>query len=103
MNITAHLVTVQKQYGTKLLWVKTTPVPTVKTYGTPGPNGCNGSATVCLNPARFEADVEAYNVAADGVMAAANAAGANISTADFHSFVLARCGGKGYKSCPGFQ
>lgn len=26
MNITAHLVTVQKQYGTKLLWVKTTPV-----------------------------------------------------------------------------
>lgn len=75
----------------------------MKTYGTPGPNGCNGSATVCLNPARFEADVEAYNVAADGVMAAANAAGANISTADLHSFVLARCGGKGYKSCPGFQ
>ena len=47
-NITSHLVAVQRQHGTKLLWVKTTPVPTVPAYGA----GCNGSATVCLNPVR---------------------------------------------------
>lgn len=99
-NITAHLVAVQKQHGTKLLWVKTTPVPTVKAYG----YGCNGTATVCLNPARFDADVVTYNAAADRVMAAAVAGGAQIATADLYSFVLDKCGGKpGYASCPGFQ
>ena len=52
--------------------------------------GCNGSATVCLNPARFDADVVEYNTAADGVMAAANAVGAKIATADLYSFVLTK-------------
>lgn len=99
-NITSHLVAVQRRHGTKLLWVKTTPVPTVPAYGV----GCNGSATVCLNPARFDADVVLYNAAADTVMAAAVARGAKIATADLYSFVLGRCGGKpGYASCPGFQ
>ena len=98
-NITQHLVAVQRKYGTKLLWVKTTPVPTVATYGFQ----CNGSATTCLNPARFDRDVVVFNAAADAVMAAANAKGGNISTADLYSFVLAKCGGAGYKSCPGFQ
>ena len=32
-NITADLVAVQRARGSKLLWVKTTPVPTVPTYG----------------------------------------------------------------------
>jgi hypothetical protein len=41
-NITAHLIALQRAHGTKLLWVRTTPVPTVATYG----HGCNGSATV---------------------------------------------------------
>lgn len=31
-NITTELVAVQREHGTKLLWVKTTPVPTVPTY-----------------------------------------------------------------------
>ena len=60
-NITARLVAVQRQHGTKLVWVKTTPVPTVTSYGF----GCNGSATVCLNPARFQSDVIEFNAAAD--------------------------------------
>ena len=98
-NITQHLVAVQRKYGTKLLWVKTTPVPTVSAYGFQ----CNGSATTCLNPARFDRDVVRFNAAADAVMAAENAKGANISTADLYSFVLAKCGGSGYTSCPGFQ
>ena len=69
-NITEHLAGIQRQQPQlKLLWVKTTPVPTVQTYGT----GCNGTATTCLNPARFDSDVVLYNAAADRVMAAANA------------------------------
>jgi hypothetical protein len=55
---------VQAQYQTKLLWVKTTPVPTVPQYGP----GCNDTAT-CLNPPRFDKDVVLYNKAADTVMA----------------------------------
>lgn len=99
-NITAHLTEVQRQHGTKLLWVKTTPVPTVPAFGA----GCNGSATVCLNPARYDRDVVLYNAAADKVMAAAANQGAKIGTADLYSFVLDKCGGKpGYASCPGFQ
>ena len=99
-NITAHLAAVQKQHGTKLLWVKTTPVPTVTSYGF----GCNGTATVCLNPARFESDVMRYNAAADAVVAAAVRNGATIATADLHSFVVGKCGGSPtYASCPGFQ
>ena len=84
---------------TKLLWVKTTPVPTVDAYGFQ----CNGTATVCLNPARFDRDVVRFNAAADAVMAAEVAKGATIATADLYSFVTAKCGGAGYASCPGFQ
>ena len=51
-NITSFLVSVQQQHGTKLLWVKTTPVPTVPMYG---PN-CT-SSTKCLNPPRYDSDV----------------------------------------------
>lgn len=99
-NITSYLVSIQHKFGTKLLWVKTTPVPTVPTYG----HGCNGTATVCLNPARYDRDVVEYNAAADSVIAAAVAKGAHISTADLYSFVLSKCGGRpGYASCPGFQ
>jgi hypothetical protein len=66
-NITQHLVNLQRIHGTKLLWVKTTPVPTVPAYGFE----CNGSATVCLNPARFDTDVVEYNAAAEEVVTAA--------------------------------
>lgn len=66
-NITQHLVNLQRIHGTKLLWVKTTPVPTVAAYGFE----CNGSATVCLNPARFDTDVVKYNAAAEEVVTAA--------------------------------
>ena len=79
-NITRHLVAVQRKYGTKLLWVKTTPVPTVAAYGFQ----CNGSATTCLNPARFDRDVVRFNAAADAVVAAAIAKGASIATADLY-------------------
>ena len=60
----------QKAQGTKLLWVKTTPVPTVPMYGRMQPNGtiCNDTR-VCLNPPRYDADVVLYNKAADVVMA----------------------------------
>jgi hypothetical protein len=99
-NITMKLVGVQKSHGTKLLWVKTTPVPTVPMYSVNGP--CNQTSK-CLNPPRYDADVVLYNAAADTVMAKANAAGASIKTADLYSFVLKRCGGKGYAHCDGFQ
>lgn len=67
-NITHHLVSLQQAHGTKLVWVKTTPVPTVASaYGF----GCDGAATVCLNPARFDADVVKYNAAAAEVMSTA--------------------------------
>ena len=98
-NITKELVALQRdQPALKILWVKTTPVPTVPTYGP----ACN-TTSKCLNPPRFDRDVVLYNAAADAIMADANAAGARIATADLYSFVLARCGGSGYASCPGFQ
>ena len=57
----------------------------------------------CLNPPRFDADVVLYNAAADRVVAAANAAGARIGTADLYTLVSERCGGRGYANCTGFQ
>ena len=98
-NITQELVALQRaQPALKLLWVKTTPVPTVPTYGP----ACNKTSE-CLNPPRFDRDVVLYNAAADAIVANANAAGARIATADLYAFVLARCGGAGYATCPGFQ
>jgi xylose isomerase len=82
-NITQHLVTLQRARGTKLVWVKTTPVPTVASaYGF----GCDGSATVCLNPARFDTDVVKYNAAAEEVVAAAIAQ--QVSNFIAHSNIL---------------
>lgn len=97
-NVTAALVAAQQQSGAKLLWVTTTPVPTVPTYGPT----CNETSK-CLNPPRFDADVVLYNEAAAGVVAAAVKGGARISTLDLYSFVLQKCGGKGYANCTGFQ
>ena len=98
-GVVAELAAVQRAHpATKLVWARTTPVPTVPTYGP----ACNVTAS-CLNPPRFDADVVLYNAAADGVVAAANKAGARIVTADLYGFVLQRCGGAGYKACPGFQ
>eukprot|EP00041_Stephanoeca_diplocostata_P003520 m.35294 g.35294 ORF g.35294 m.35294 type:complete len:304 (-) comp14399_c0_seq1:340-1251(-) len=99
-NVTTALVEIQKNQGTKLLWVATTPVPTVPTYSVDGP--CNETSK-CLNPPRFDADVVLYNAAAAKVIAAANANGAKISTLDLYNFVLEKCGGKGYSHCDGFQ
>ena len=80
-NITKELAAAQRVTPkTKLLWVDTTPVPTVPTYGP----GCNNTGR-CLNPPRFESDVVLYNTAAAGVVAAANAAGARIKTASLKS------------------
>jgi len=42
-KITEQLAAVQKQSGAKLLWVKTTPVPTVPMYGP----GCNDTRSWC--------------------------------------------------------
>ena len=98
-NITAELAAVQAATQCKLLWVKTTPVPTVPEYGS---KGCNDTRK-CLNPPRFDKDVVLYNQAADKVMAGANAHGATIATADLYSFVLQKCGGPGYQHCDGFQ
>jgi len=98
-NITAVLTAVQAQHGTRLLWVKTTPVPTVPMWG---PNCTDASA--CMNPARLDADVRLYNAAADAVMSAAVGAGASICTADLYDYVIQQCGGsEGYTSCDGFQ
>ena len=63
---------------------------------------CNDTSK-CLNPPRYESDVVLYNQAAGQVVAAANAAGADIPTADLFSWVLGKCGGAGYKTCEGFQ
>lgn len=98
-NITAELAAVQKKDGTKIVWVTTTPVPTVPVYDQ---TDCNETAK-CLNPPRYDADAVLYNAAAAKVVAAANAAGATIVIADLYTFVLAKCGGTGYKTCDGFQ
>jgi len=97
-NITSTLAQEQKQHGTKLIWVTTTPVPTVPTYGP----SCM-STTSCLNPPRFDADVVLYNSIAAEVMNSAMQMGVEIATLDLYSFVLKRCGGKGYATCDGFQ
>merc|ERR1712224_234068 len=78
--------------------VSTTPVPTVPTYGP----DCDDTSK-CLNPPRFDDDVVLYNAAADAVLEKARQAGAEISKLDLYSFVLDKCGGKGYSSCSGFQ
>eukprot|EP00040_Diaphanoeca_grandis_P028396 m.164409 g.164409 ORF g.164409 m.164409 type:complete len:389 (-) comp31339_c3_seq1:432-1598(-) len=96
--IVDDLVAVQKEMKCKLIWVDTTPVPTVPTYGP----SCNDTSK-CLNPPRFDADVVLYNAAAAALVAQANAAGATIATVDLYSFVLEKCGGKGYAHCDGFQ
>jgi hypothetical protein len=98
-TLTDSLVGYQKAHGTKLLWVATTPVPTVPVYDQ---TTCNQTSK-CLNPPRFDSDVQLYNAAAAAVMAKANAAGANITVFDLYAPVLAKCGGKGYASCDGFQ
>ena len=102
-NLTDELVAVQKAQGTKLIWVTTTPVPTVPTYSVDGP--CNVTAK-CLNPPRFDADVRLYNAAAASIISAANAAGATIETLDLYALVIEQCGGAAAyakNSCPGFQ
>ena len=102
-NLTDELVAVQGAQGAKLIWVTTTPVPTVPTYSVDGP--CNATAS-CLNPPRFDADVRLYNAAAASVVAAANAAGAKIETLDLYELVIESCGGAAAyasNSCPGFQ
>ena len=81
---------VQKAQGTKLIWVTTTPVPTVPTYSADGP--CNKTSK-CLNPPRFDADVRLYNAAAAKIMASANANGAAITTLDLYQVVIDACGG----------
>ena len=50
-KITEQLAAVQKQSGAKLLWVKTTPVPTVPMYGP----GCNDTRTWCAAAAILSA------------------------------------------------
>lgn len=97
-EIIDDLVSVQKSTGTKLVWVDTTPVPTVPMYGP----SCNDTSK-CLNPPRFDADVVLYNAAAATLISDANSAGAVISTADLYTFVLKKCGGQGYVHCDGFQ
>lgn len=102
-NLTDELVAVQEAQGAKLIWVTTTPVPTVPTYSVDGP--CNVTAS-CLNPPRFDTDVRLYNAAAASVVAAANAAGAKIETLDLYELVIESCGGAAAyaaNSCPGFQ
>ena len=98
-RVTAQLVALQRAQGTRLLWVTTTPVPTVPVYDQ---RACNNTAA-CLNPPRFDTDVRLYNAAAARVVAEANAAGANITTFDLYTPVLQRCGGRGYANCSGFQ
>ena len=98
-NIAQVLVKAQQQQGTKLVWVRTTPVPTVPVYDG---KTCNVTSQ-CLNPPRYDSDVRLYNQAADQVMQQMQAAGAVIHQIDLYSFVLKQCGGQGYKSCPGFQ
>mgnify|MGYP001985702763 CR=1 FL=1 len=67
----------------ELLWVKTTPVPTVPTWGP----GCLNAS--CLNPARFDSDVRLYNAAAEAVMADhPPSSSGGIETADLYSFEL---------------
>lgn len=102
-NITDSLVSLQKQTGVKLLWVTTTPVPTVPTYDSSPGSTCN-DVHKCLNPPRYESDVVLYNAAAQGVIAAAQQQGAQIAVLDMHSYVVKQCGGKEvYASCDGFQ
>lgn len=73
-------------------------VPDVPTYGPT----CTNTST-CLNPPRFNSDVVQFNRAAASVIADVQAAGADVAVLDLYDFVLTRCGGPGYKSCPGFQ
>ena len=102
-QIVHKLAAVQRASGnkTRLVWVTTTPVPTVPCYSAAGP--CNDTSH-CLNPPRFDRDVRLYNSRAKTVIAAANDAGlASIETVDLYGFVLERCGGSGYAHCDGFQ
>ena len=94
-QIVSDIAAVQKRDGTKVLWVDTTPVPNMPVYGP----DCD-DVHKCINPPRFDDDAALYNKAARDVIAKANADGADIKTsADLYTFVLDKCGGKGYKSC----
>ena len=97
-NIITKLVGAQQAAKMALLWVTTTPIPTVPTYGP----GCNDT-THCLNPPRFDDDAVLYNLAVAELIEDAARAGAKIGTSDLYSFVLQNCGGRGYSQCLGFQ
>ena len=94
-NITDYMILLRRKHSTKLLWVTTTPVPTVPVYNAEGP--CN-TTSKCLNPPRYNSDVILYNSAAKKIMDKAS-----IPVLDLYTFVINKCGGAGYKGCPGFQ
>jgi len=94
-DITNRLVELQERDGTKLLWVTTTPVPTVPVYDADGP--CNTTKS-CLNPPRYDDDVVLFNKKAQQVIS-----DLKISTLDLYEFVIEKCGGRGYAHCDGFQ
>lgn len=56
-----------------------------------------------VHGSRFDSDVVLYNEAAKSIVDSFIGMGAKITTVDLYNFVLQRCGGKGYKTCPGFQ
>ena len=94
-SILTKLVDLRNADGTKLLWVRTTPVPDVPVYDVGGP--CNDTKT-CINPPRYDSDVRLFNEVADKIATAKN-----IPILDLYTFVINKCGGEGYKNCTGFQ
>lgn len=80
--------------STKVLWISTTPVPTVPTFSAT----CNDTSA-CLNPPRYDDDVRLYNDAARDVVANSTVD----AVLDLYSLIVERCGGPGYSSCDGVQ
>ena len=80
-SVTDTLLGCRRNNGTKLIYVLTTPVPTVGGNASSFPSHC------------ANADVVRYNAAAAGIMAAAA-----IPTVDMYSFVNQHCG-INYETC----
>jgi len=117
-NITRRLLQLQRRDGTRLLWLTTTPTPSVPVYS--GLGGPCTNVSACLNPPRYNDDVLLYNRAAAQVVKRANRVdGGRVETLDIYTLVAQRCdppldsvrgaasGGGGGRSffmrCDGFQ
>ena len=103
-RVVSRLLELQSTTGVRLIWVNTTPVPTVPVYDEN--TSCNETSK-CLNPPRYNHDVVRRNQIAADILDTINTSRGDVNqieTIDLYNYVLSQCGSKSnYTKCDGFQ